>query len=271
LTVYELNPLCDDRWGGLVTPHPYASVFHDVRWLQALRDTYGYEPIALTTSPPGEKLANAWVFCNVNSWLTGTRLVSLPFSDHCDPLLSSSEEFDELTRYLEQRRLVMRWRYIDARPYRCPFGACGFRRVESYITHHLSLAPPIADLFNGLHKDSIRRKIRRAEREGVAVEEGQCAKLLEQFYVLQRMTRRRNGLPAQSRNWFTNLIGQFRDDCTLYVATLHERPIASIVTLRFRNRVVYKYGASDARFHSKGAMALLFWHIIQRAREARLE
>jgi hypothetical protein len=31
------------------------------------------------------------VFCRVRSWLTGRRSISLPFSDHCEPLVESHE------------------------------------------------------------------------------------------------------------------------------------------------------------------------------------
>src|SRR5271154_2890210 len=79
--VYEVQPLTDRRWDEFLERHPRASVFHTTGWLKALRQTYGYEPIAYTTSPPGSDLRNAMIFCRVQSWLTGPRLVSLPFSD----------------------------------------------------------------------------------------------------------------------------------------------------------------------------------------------
>ena len=75
---------------GLVERHPKASVFHTPAWLQALRWTYGDEPVVFTTSPPTAELTNGVVFCRVKSWLTGRRLISLPFSDHCEPLCDSS-------------------------------------------------------------------------------------------------------------------------------------------------------------------------------------
>ena len=45
----------------------------------------------MTTSPPGTDLQDALVFCKVRSWVTGRRLVSLPFSDHCEPLVENAE------------------------------------------------------------------------------------------------------------------------------------------------------------------------------------
>jgi len=83
MTVYTLDPLQDSRWAELIARHPQASVFHTMAWLQTLRRTYGYQPTVFTTTGPESALDNGIVFCQVRSWLTGRRLVSLPFSDHC--------------------------------------------------------------------------------------------------------------------------------------------------------------------------------------------
>ena len=63
LCCYQLDPTQDPRWAELVERHPKASVFHSVGWLQVLRQTYGYEPVAFTTSPPNSELKNGLVFC----------------------------------------------------------------------------------------------------------------------------------------------------------------------------------------------------------------
>src|SRR5205823_9727858 len=91
MTVWQINPVQDSRWPGLLERHPRATVFHTPAWLEALRRTYGYEPAALTTAAPGENLTDGLVFCRIRSWLTGRRAISLPFSDHCDPLVDSHE------------------------------------------------------------------------------------------------------------------------------------------------------------------------------------
>jgi hypothetical protein len=49
---HHLDPTNDSRWAEFVERHPRASVFHTVGWLEALRRTYGYEPVAYTTSSP---------------------------------------------------------------------------------------------------------------------------------------------------------------------------------------------------------------------------
>src|SRR5260370_41497972 len=90
--IHILNPLVDRRWDELVARHPGASVFHQRGWLEALARTYGYEPYVLTSASPGEPLKDGIVLDRVSSWITGCRLVSLPFSDHCDPLLDNPSD-----------------------------------------------------------------------------------------------------------------------------------------------------------------------------------
>jgi len=89
MAIYRIDPLHDPRWDDFLEEHPRASVFHTRAWLQALRATYGYEPVAFTNTVPGTALTNAIVFCRIKSFLTGSRLVSVPFADHCDPLVGS--------------------------------------------------------------------------------------------------------------------------------------------------------------------------------------
>ena len=201
--VYEIDPIRDPRWAALVDSHPRSSVFHTPNWVRALHDVYGYEPVVVTTCPSGARLTNGLVFCRINSWLTGRRLVSLPFSDHCEPLIDRSDKFDEMLLHMRCRVDEEKWKYIEIRPisYR-PNGLTELRRGVIYLVHRLDLRPSAQELFRNFHKDCVQRNIRRAEREKLQYEEGTSEDLLQQFYRLLVMTRRRQYLPPQPLNWF---------------------------------------------------------------------
>jgi Acetyltransferase (GNAT) domain len=237
-------------------------VFHTTGWLQALQRTYGYEPAALTTSPPGVALRNALVFCKVRSWVTGRRLVSLPFSDHCEPLVDSGEELASFCEWLRAEQREHGWRYAELRPAGEAAAQPGFGASESFFLHLLDLRPGPDALLAACHKDSVQRKIRRAEREGLTIDEGRNEELLRRFYGLLVMTRRRHQLPPQPFNWFRNLAACCRESLNVRVANLGDHPVAAMITLRLRDTVVYKYGASDAGFHALGGTHLLFWKAI---------
>jgi CelD/BcsL family acetyltransferase involved in cellulose biosynthesis len=262
VTVFTLSPLREPRWSELVARHRRASVFHTTGWLEALQRTYGYEPRALTTSPPGADLQNAIPFCEVRSWATGRRLVSLPFSDHCDPLVDDPEELAVLcTRFRAEQR-DGGWGYIELRPGQHSQVPAGFSESASFVSHVLDLRPGPEALFGAFHKDSVQRKIRRAEREGLTCEQGRTEDLLRKFYALLVTTRRRHHLPPQPFNWFRNLAACCKESFRVRIASVGRRPVAGIMTLQHRDTLVYKYGASDAGYHPVGSMQFLFWRTI---------
>jgi len=116
MKLFEVDPVRDPRWSQFLESDPRASVFHTPGWLEALRRTYGYEPIGYTSSAPAEKIRNGLVFCRVNSWLTGRRMVSLPFSDYCEPLFTSAEELEFFLGSLQAEVKLRDCNYIEVRP-----------------------------------------------------------------------------------------------------------------------------------------------------------
>jgi hypothetical protein len=268
MTVYHLNPLQDRRWTELVERHPDASVFHTAGWLDALRRTYGYQPVVFTTSPPGSELRNGVVFCDIRSWLTGHRLVSLPFSDHCEPLVENTTQLREICRHLEdRRRRYNRWRYIEIRTRKQSSPVSAFRAGEQVWFHVLDLRPDNDALFRSFHKNSIQRKIRRAQRENLNCDEGRDEGRLRAFYRLLLLTRTRHQLPPQPFTWFGHLAACLGTAMTVRIARVGRRPVAAMLTLVNRDTMVFKYGVSDAAFHSLGGMPFLFSKAIEDARD----
>jgi hypothetical protein len=266
MTVYSIDPLQDRRWEELLETHASASIFHTPGWLEALRRTYGYEPVLFTTSSSTKPLANGIVFCRINSYLTGSRMVSVPFADHCRPLVSSADELACLLTYLQDARRQEKYKYIELRVLGSNVqdmeASTGLTNSASFAYHGLDLEPDLETLFRGLHPSCVQRKIRRAEREGLAYNEGTSDEILEHFYLLLVLTRRRHGLPPQPLAWFRNLRDCLGGALNVRVASRDGQPIASILTLRFKNTIVYKYGCSDVQFHKLGAMPFLFWKTI---------
>jgi hypothetical protein len=267
-SVFSLDPLQDSRWPSFLQRSPTSSAFHSLGWLHALHRTYGYTPIVYTTTPPGEQLANGIVFCVVTSYLTGRRIVSLPFSDHCEPLVSSDEERSVLFEFVVEESKRRHWKYAEVRPRATSLPtSAGFGKGQGYWLHTVDLRNDIDHLFAGFHRDSIQRRIRRAEREGLTYEVGISTSLLENFYKLMLMTRRRHKLPPQPRVWFKNLAQCMGDGFKIHLASRRGEPVACIATLHCHNTVIYKYGCSNAKFNNLGGTPFLFWKAIKGAKE----
>jgi len=271
--VYQLDPLRDGRWVELLERHEGASIFHTRGWLHCLQETYGYEPFVLTTSPPHAELTNGLVFCRVKSWLSGDRMVSLPFADHCEPLFERTGDFFTIIDWLSRESSRGARRRVELRPR----GGDGldllrhtqFRVAQKFHLHVLDLRPDLHELSSSLDRDSVQRRLRRVERGNLVYEEGNSPNLLKQFYYLQVLTRRRHRLPPQPLQWFVNLLHALRDHAKIRVVSFGGAPVASILTLRYKEAAVFKYGCSDARYHHLGGVPFLLWEAIREAKHTQ--
>jgi CelD/BcsL family acetyltransferase involved in cellulose biosynthesis len=270
--VHEIDPLRDSRWEALLEKSSSASIFHTQPWLAALQKTYGYSAKALTTSAPGQPLRNGIVFCEVRSWLTGRRLVSIPFSDHCEPLVDESGEAARLLSQIHQEVNKDHWRYAEIRLIDPRFETLArnadFTPTGNYSLHQIDLRPSLDEIFRGFHKSSIQRRIRHAERMELREVVGNDDRLLQDFFRLFVKTRRRHRLPPQPQKWFLNLRDCLGHALEIRMAYKNDVPVATILSLRFRDVTYYKYAASDSAFNQLGAGPWLLWRAIAAAKQA---
>jgi len=266
--IHHIEPTKDPRWADLVQRHPNASIFHTVPWLEALKRTYNYDPIVFTTSSPTSELRNGLVFCHVDSWLTGSRIISLPFSDHCEPLYESHDELTFLIRYLQTALDHENWKYLEVRSIRglAENGNGNFVPTPRYFLHVLDIRASLQDIFHCLDKDSVQRRIQRARRANLEERTGTSDELLRDFYDLFTRTRSRHYLPPIPYSWFQNVIRCLGKSVQIRAAYEGPKAIAAILTLRFRNVLYYKYGGSDTRHHNLGAMPWLLWNALAEAK-----
>jgi CelD/BcsL family acetyltransferase involved in cellulose biosynthesis len=274
MTVYKIDPLTDLRWQELAARHTCASVFHSSGWLRALQLTYGYEPVAYTLSSPRSELANAVVFSRIRSWATGRRLVSLPFSDHCEPLVDRDVDAAEILSHVCWEAPRNGDRFVEIRP--VAFGCemlhsqIGFQVSKSSILHRMDLRPTLDYLYRSLDKHSLQQRIRRAERERLEYKEGRSEELLRMFFDLLLKTRRKHRLPPQPIAWFRHLINFLGEHLQIRVALKGDCPVAAIMTLVWNDTLVYKYGCSDPQFNNLGGSAMALWRAIQSAKAGDL-
>ncbi len=266
MTVYTIDPIRDARWTEFISHHDSSSIFHTRPWLEAIQQTYGYKPVVYTTSPPSSSLSNGVVLCEIKSWLTGRRMVSVPFADHCEPLFDSTRNASAIAEELKKTVDAGKWKYIELRPTSELPGLDGVVRAPACFLHMLDLRPAADELLRRTHKTSIQQRVKRAEREGIEFESGNSERLLNAFYHLLVQTRKRHQVPPQPIQWFRNLVACVGDRQRIRVAFRQGEPIASILTLEHKDVIVYKYGCSDKRFSSLGATPHLIWRAIVEAK-----
>jgi hypothetical protein len=265
----ELNPLEDPRWDELVIGHPEGTIYHHSAWHQVLCETYGYTPLYLgQTIPGGNKIFGIFSFMLVNSILTGKRVVSLPFTTYCNPLMPE-EMLEEAVHFAFKR--FSNVDYVELKLVEKVPGGGGQLGVESrFVTHILSLGGGIDDLFRSFHPTSIRQRVRRAERTGLAVRMAKTDSDLRQFYEFYALMRRKNGIPPQPYSFFANMrrILASKDLLEIPVIEFQGRVIAAAILLKFNSTWHLEYSNSDPLFLKESPNQLLIWKCIEMAHRA---
>ena len=194
----------------------------------------------------------------VASWLTGKRGVSLPFTDDCEPLGADQKKFREIFSAAQELGKSRGWKYLEGRG--------GLNYLEgakpsiSFYGHRVTLNADETKMF-GAMDGSMRRAIRKAEKEGVTVEISHDESAMRDFYWLQCLTRQRHGLPPQSLDFFLNIHKFVVSEKLGFVsvATHGGKKIAASVYFFLGGKAIYKYGASDFAQQDLRGSNLVMW------------
>jgi len=257
-----INPLEDARWDEkLAATLPDASPFLQTGWARVLNSTYGYIPNYLVDESNGQ-LRSALPIMEVRSWLTGSRGVSLPFTDTCEAFGIPTPELPKLYEELFEFARLRNWKYLELR------GTPPLDRRAppsvSFWGHRVPLQPDTAALF-ARFDSAVRRAVRKAENEGVIVQFETSVESVQTFYRLLCKTRTRHGLPPQPWEFFANVHRHVIAPAGGFVATARVRdvPVASAVFFASGTRLLYKFAASDDAYQHVRGNNLVIWRTIE--------
>jgi CelD/BcsL family acetyltransferase involved in cellulose biosynthesis len=262
MTLLTIDPVVDSAWSGLLERAPAATVFHQPSWLRLLREQYGYAISAWCVAGDDGRLAAGLPVALAHSRLTGARLISLPFSDACQPVHDPAGGIQPAALALavakERARiglpLQVRGELVDA-----PGGVV----IHSHAQHRLRLDPDV-DRVVARFAPQVRRGIAKANREGVTIESRRDRAGLGRFYAMHMATRRRQGMPTQPRRFILKFAELFDARLGFVLLARHqERDIAGAVFLTAGGTLTYKYGASRRRDLGLRPNNLLFMEAIR--------
>ena len=143
----------------------------------------------------------------MESWLTGRRLVSLPFSDYCQPLVDDTHDLNLLMKALDPERHRGGWRYVELRPCEEIETPEPVYHVSStYFRHEINLNPSHGVVQKFSQEFDSTQNTGEAEREKLDYREGTSGADLDAFYRLLVLTRRRHSVHPQPEVSFRNLL-----------------------------------------------------------------
>ncbi len=256
-----LDPL-DTRWLEFIAAQPDANIFHHPSWMELLRVCYGYKPALFVLLDEASRPIAALPSMQVQSWLTGYRMVSLPFSDFCQPLTVNDISMDALLAGVQM------WRHkkgnMEMQVHWSMPRMDGVYPAEKFARHITYLDPDARKVLQKFAKTQVQQRIHKAEREGLIVRLGTTWDDLQLFYDLHLKTRKRLGAPIQPLRFF-RLIWQrliMQDLGFVLLAYKNSQLLAGAVFLHYNKTLTYKYSASDPSSWRLHPNNLILWRAI---------
>lgn len=266
-SLITVDPVTDARWAELVRTRR-SDVFHSSAWCAVLRQTYGFDLQGRVLLDERDRPAAGLVIATVDD-VERPRLVSLPFSDFCDPLVDHGGQWQALIDDLVAAGtpLQLRCLHQDA-----PLADTRFEPAGWAYWHAVDL-PEDPGLVWDRIDPAARRNIRRARQAGVEVRPAEDLRHVRAFFELHLSVRKHKyGMLAQPWAFFRNIWHHLLEpgDGVLLLARHDGDVVGGVLYLRWGDTLYYKFNASDSARLTVRPNDLLVWAGIEHACAAGL-
>lgn len=247
------------EWDEFVATAPHATFFHRFGWRDVLEQGFGFRAHYLAARRAG-RLVGVLPLCAVPTGLRGRCLLSLPFAIEAGVCAAD----EPARRALEQAAIALSAAsgaaFLELRD-----GLDGddFRpRDGVYVRFRRPLHPTDEENFAAIPRKQ-RRMVRVGQRHGLTARSELAD--LDAFYDLHARSLRRLGTPVFPRDYFRRLLETFPGDCTLLTVRAGARPVAAVLSFRFRGTIMpYYAGSRRASFHL-AANDFMYWELMREA------
>jgi len=268
---YHVNKysFCDEskinRWDEFVKSHPNGTPFHLSSWIRTIYETYSYKPCFYVLIDDNDDIVGILPCFFLKGLFNGTRIVCLPFSDFCGPLVKDTcLEKDLLKKVIEEDKDQVKYLEI-----RSPLLNNSDFIWHNYYKHHiLDLHKDPDEVRKNFDKKTVKYSIRKSEKAGVIIREENSLWGIQEFYRLHLLTRIKHGIPAPPFKFFKIMFDNIiaRGFAFILLASYGSKTIAAGIFFKYKEYIYFKYNASDPQYLSlKTPNHLLTWHAIKQA------
>lgn len=266
-----IDPLTDTRWDKFVGNHPLGWVVHLSGWKKVIEQTFSHiqgHYLALIDTETDEIKAGIPIY-EIRSWLTGKRLVSIPFATVSDVLASNSHQSALLIN--EAIKLLNRLKYahMEIRALNASLLVHHAQLIENhdYKHHYLDLSAGQEAIWNQLNYKAIRYEINKANKNKLKIKIADDENDLHIFYHLYSMTRKRLGLPSQPYLFFKRLYDTFSasNNIAILLAFLEDQAIAGHFLFIYNGRTSVEATGMNDDYRKISPNHFLFWEGIKLA------
>lgn len=255
----------DADWDAFVDSQPAATFFHRSAWRRVASEVFRHPAHFLTEERAGRIVA-VLPLIEIRSRIFGHALISNGFCVGGGPLATDPAALQAILDKAEALGRKLRVDYIELRD--LPAAPPGWRgRDDLYAGFERRIGRTEEDSLQQMPRRQ-RAVLRKAMTHGLTVTIDTST---EAFYGLYARSMRDHGTPALPRRFFDHQLAVFGSDCEIMTASLEGRPVSSVLSYYFRDRVMPYYTGSRLEARGLGSNDFLYWTLMRHAAERGCE
>lgn len=261
--VVAVDPRDDVRWEVLATRA--GSLFTSPPWIRAVSESYGFTPQARIELDSAGTPQSGFAWAEIAD-IRGDRLVSMPFSDRAEPIVSDQAVWPLLAEDALNAKGQLTIRCLDgAAPISDPRLEC----IGQAAWHATRADLPIEELHRAV-QSSARRAVASSERRGVEVRVRTGVDGVRKFHDMHVGLRKgKYRLLAQPAEFFDRIWLEFADGDGIFTLLAYAggEPIAGAILLAWDDTLYFKFAASRMEALHLLPNYAIYWRTIQLASE----
>lgn len=260
LVIREMNRADVLRWDTFVASCPDATFFHRAGWKRVIEDAFGHRTWFLYAERNG-RIEGVLPLAQINSYLFGNSLMSLPFCVYGGVAANSAEAVAMLTAAAQQKAEALGVDALEMRNLESRYP--DWAHKDLYVTFRKEIDPDPEQNLN-----NIPRKQRAMVRKGIqAGLQSEWDDGIARFYDAYSRSVHALGTPVFSRRYFEILKNEFGDDCRVLTITKDGRTVASVMNFYFRDEVLPYYGGGTEEARELKGNDFMYWELMRRSAE----
>lgn len=266
---FELVSPDHEDWDDYVARHPNGTIFHTRGMIRVFAAAEHVTPLAYAAVDATGDIAALLVSCHVKT-LRGFESLASRAVHYAEPLCDATPQgvaalewlLQQHDRQMRARALLCEVRVVSEVGHaRFALEQRGYE-WRDYINYVVDLERSPDELWSGLNKN-LRQKIRGTLRRQVELSDDNSLAGVARMYKLLQSSYRRARVPLLGRELFEATLTHLPSESVrIRTAYLEGRPIASIISLLYANRLFSWYGGT-LRLPGLSPFACLVWDDMQ--------
>ena len=253
-----------DRWNEFVKVN--GTVFHLFEWGVIFEKIYGYKPLyfAAILGKEIKGILPSFILGKIG----GKRIVSIPLADYAGPL-ATDENIGELliSSLLSHSKNIK----IGSIEINTKDKMKNLPENLNYFTPNFTFTldtnRPFEDVWKDVYHKKVRNMVRKSEKSGIKVVEGDFTAELKDYYDIYVKTMLHLGGFPQTFLLFREICKELQDYVKLFLAYYENKVISGLLVFVFNKRMHIWSNASEQRFLKFGPNNAVYSHAIKWACE----